>query len=414
MKTTSLMRRGLVAGAALALSACNMDVINPGVIDAAHFDPSSDAATLSLSAQSNFYKAFTGSAYWSGLFSGEVVPGAVRQETNDVARRVATSSTSDVGNSWALLQRSLATNELTVQSLVKGPNAASDINLARSYMNAGFSLVLIAETYCQGDIMVGPPLSPAQMLDSAIVRFKQAVSIGAAAAAAGVAEGTKVVNASNVGLARASLQKKDYANAAAYAALVPATFVFNAVTVDDASNRALGNSTYAYDIGGNLLVVPDAYRALNDPRVPWKDALKKAQDTGLEYYQQLKYTGYATPIRIASGLEASYIAAEAALMTNNSAPALTLIASRRTAGGQTAFTGTTQAAILAELMDQRARDFWLEMKHLGDWQRNPSATPYVGAPGTAYYKPVQGNFGTATCLPVPIGEITANPNWPKS
>ena len=110
MNTTSLMRRGLVAGAALALSACNMDVINPGVIDAAHFDPSSDAATLSLSAQSNFYKALTGSAYWSGLFSGEVVPGAVRQETNDVARRVATSSTSDVGNSWGLLQRSLATN----------------------------------------------------------------------------------------------------------------------------------------------------------------------------------------------------------------------------------------------------------------------------------------------------------------
>src|SRR5689334_3571708 len=384
MNTNSLMRRGLMLGAAVALSACNMDVINPGVIDAAHFDPSSDAATLSLSAQSNFYKAFTGSAYWSGLFSGEVVPGAVRQETNDVARRVATSSTSDVGNSWALLQRSLATNELTVQSLVKGPNAASDINLARSYMNAGFSLVLIAETYCQGDIMVGPPLSPAQMLDSAIVRFKQAVAIGGAAAAAGVAEGTKVVNASNVGLARASLQKKDYANAATYAALVPAAFVFNAVTVDDASNRALGNGTYAYDIGGRLLVVPDAYRALNDPRVLWKDALTKAQDTGLEYYQQLKYTGYASPIRVASGLEASYIAAEAALQTGNSGPALTLIAARRTAGGQPAFTGTTQAAILAELMDQRSRDFWLEMKHLGDWQRNPAATPYVGASGTPY------------------------------
>jgi hypothetical protein len=414
MNTTSLMRRGLVAGAALALSACNMDVINPGVIDAAHFDPSSDAATISLSAQSNFYKALTGSAYWSGLFSGEVVPGAVRQETNDVARRVATSSTSDVGNAWALLQRSLATNELAVQSLAKGSNAAADINLARAYMNAGFSLVLIAETYCQGDIMVGPPLSPAQMLDSAIARFKQAVTIGAAAAAAGIAEGTKVVNASNAGLARASLQKKDYANAAAYAALVPAAFVYNAVTVDDASNRALGNSTYAYDIGGRLLVVPDAYRALNDPRVPWKDALTKAQDTGLEYYQQLKYTSYANPIRVASGLEASYIAAEAALMTNNSAPALALIATRRTAGAQPAFTGTTQTAILAELMDQRARDFWLEMKHLGDWQRNPSATPYVGASGTPYYKPVQGNFGTATCIPVPIGEITANPNWPKS
>ncbi len=414
MKSYSSIGRGLLAGAAMSLTACNMDVINPGVIDAAHFDPSSDAATLSLSAQSNFYKAFTGSAYWSAFFSGEAIPGAVRQETNDVGRRVATSSTSDVGNAWALLQRSLATNELTVQSLAKGPNAASDINLGRAYMNAGFSLVLLAETYCQGDILAGPPLTPAQMLDSAIVRFKQAVAIGGASAAAGVAEGTKVVNASNVGIARASLQKKDYASAASFAALVPATFVYNAVTVDDASNRALGNGTYAYDIGGKLIVVPDAYRALSDPRVAWKDALTKAQDTGLEYYQQLKYTGYANPIRVASGLEASYIAAEAALLTGNSAPALSLIAARRAANGQGAFGGSTPAAILAELMDQRAREFWLEMKHLGDWQRNPTATPYVGAPGASYYKPVQGAFGTATCLPVPISEITANPNFPKS
>jgi len=70
--------------------------------------------------------------------------------------------------------------------------------------------------------------------------------------------------------------------------------------------------------------------------------------------------------------------------------------------------------VLAELMDQRARDFWLEGKHLGDWQRNPTATPYVPATGTPYYKPTQGNFGNATCFPVPDIEINANPNFPKS
>jgi len=162
MNTTSLMRRGMIAAAALALGACNMDVINPGVIDAAHFDPSSDAATISLSAQSNFYKAYTGSVYWSAFFSGEAIVGAVRQETNDVGRRVATSSTSDVGSAWGILQRSLATNELAIQTLVKGANAASDINLARVYMNSGFSLILLAETYCQETNCVGPPLTPAR------------------------------------------------------------------------------------------------------------------------------------------------------------------------------------------------------------------------------------------------------------
>jgi hypothetical protein len=410
--TTQFLRAASASAVLVVLAACKMDVVNPGIIDASAFDPSGDAATLSLSAQSNFYKAYTGSAYWSAFFSGEAIPGAVRQETNDIGRRVATSSTSDVGNPWGILQRSLATNELAAQTLAKGPNAASDVNLARAYMNAGFSMILIAETYCQGDILVGPPLTPAQMLDSAIASFKLAVTIGGAAAAAGVAEGTKVVNASNVGLARASLQKKDYANATSFAALVPASFVYNAVTVDDASNRALGNQTFSYD-QSRLIVVPDAYRALNDPRVAWKDANTKAQDTGLEYYQQLKYTSFATPMRVASGLEASYIAAEAQLQTGNSAPALTLIAARRLANNQPAFTGTGTPAILAELMNQRAREFWLEMKHLGDWQRNPTATPFIGAAGTPFYKPVQGAFGDATCLPVPIGEIIANPNFPR-
>ena len=108
-------------------------------------------------------------------------------------------------------------------------------------------------------------------------------------------EGTKVVNASNVGLARAYLQIGDNAHAAQAAALVPSTFVYNAVAIDDASNRTLGNLVYQYDIGGNLIVVPDAYRALNDPRVPWKDAAKKAQDSQLEYFQQLKFTGTPRP-----------------------------------------------------------------------------------------------------------------------
>jgi hypothetical protein len=400
---------------ALPLSACNMDVINPGVVDATTFDPTQDASTLSLSAQSNLYRAYGSLIYYSAFLSGEAYVGAVRQETNDIGRRVESAATSDVNTFvWSPLQKSLATNELAIPVLLAGPTAASDINLARVEMNSGFSLVLMAETFCQGDILVGPPLTPAQLLDTAITRFAKAVAVGAAAAAAGVAEGTKVVNASNVGLARAYLQKGDNAHASQAAALVPASFVYNDVTIDDASNRTLANLVFSYDIGGNLIVVPDAYRALNDPRVPWKDALKKAQDAGIQYYQQLKFTAYNTPIRIASGLEASYIVAEANLKSGDPTAALALIAARRAANGQTAFTGTGTPVILAELMNQRAREFWLEGKHLGDWIRNPAATPFVPATGSTFYKPAQGNFGASNCLPVPVAETAANPNFPKT
>jgi hypothetical protein len=405
-------QRIALVGVVFVLGACSMDVKYPSVIDAAEFDPTQDAATLSLSAQSNLYRAIhslvPASAYWSQ----EAWVGAVRQETNDIGRRIATAGNPDINTTmWTPIQRAIATNEQAVEILAKGPNAASDVNLARAYMNSGFALVLLAEHFCQGAFLVGPPLTPAQVFDSAAVRFSKAVTIGAAAT--GVAEAAKIVNASNVGLARALLGKKDYAAAATAAALVPATFVYNVVTVDDPSNRPLGNGVFNADQTA-VVLVPDAYRALADPRVAWRDGGRNAQDTQFRYYQNLKYPGWATPIRIASGLEASYIAAEAKLQTGDPGPALALIAARRVVGTQPPFTGTGTAAILAELMNQRARDFWLEAKHTGDLNRNPAATPFVGATGSPYYKPAQGAFGAATCLPVPLAEVNANPNFPKS
>ncbi len=62
-------------------------------------------------------------------------------------------------------------------------------------------------------------------------------------------------------------------------------------------------------------------------------------------------------------------------------------------------------------MDQRARDFWLEGKHLGDLQRNPDATPYIPVPGAPFYKPAYGDFGSATCVPLPLSETLNNPNF---
>ncbi|MGH7712936.1 MAG: RagB/SusD family nutrient uptake outer membrane protein [Gemmatimonadaceae bacterium] len=413
MMLSSLVRRLVVTAVIVSLAGCKMDVVFPSVIDASTFDPSGDAATISLSAQSNLYRALHSMIPFSAVFSQEAWVGAVRQETNDIGRRVMTAATSDVNSAlWTPLQRAIATNELAIQVLAQGSGAASDINVARAYMNSGFALVLLAEHFCTGAFLVGPPLSPAQVLDTAITRFTAAVTAGAAAAARGIAEGTKVVNAANVGLARAHLQKKSYPNAVTAAALVPASFVYSAITVDDASNRGLGNGVFSYDQSA-LLIVPDVYRALGDPRVAWRDAGRRAQDTQFQYYQQLKHAGWATPIRIASGLEASYIAAEARLQMGDPTAATTLIAARRAANGQPAFAGTGAAAILAELMDQRAREFWLEAKHTGDAGRNPTATPYRGAAGATFYKPAQGTYGSANCLPVPLAEVNANPNFPK-
>jgi hypothetical protein len=269
----------------------------------------------------------------------------------------------------------------------------------------------LGEIFCQGVLHVGPALTTAQMMDSAIVRLQLAVSVAGALTGA---EATKIVNTARVGMARAYLQKGDNANALAQANLVPPTFVANTVQMDDpqpAARNRLGNGVYIAS-SGTTQIVAGLYRALNDPRVTFADAGINAQDGRNRLFRQTKYPAVISPIRIASGLEARYIAAEAQLKANgNTAPALALIAERRTAGNQPAFTGTTTAAVLAELMDQRARDFWLEGRHMGDIIRNPTAAALVPPTGSVFYKSEYGNFLAPACLPVPFAEKANNPNF---
>jgi hypothetical protein len=67
--------------------------------------------------------------------------------------------------------------------------------------------------------------------------------------------------------------------------------------------------------------------------------------------------------------------------------------------------------VLAELMEQKARDFWLEGTKMGDYRRNGHAVPYVIRDGAAYYKPGVGTMGNQKCYTVPDAEKRNNPNF---
>ena len=114
-----------------------------------------------------------------------------------------------------------------------------------------------------------------------------------------------------------------------------------------------------------------------------------------------------SPIRLASKLEADYIEAEA----TGTAAQLALIAARRAANAQPAYTGSTApAAVLTELMEQKGRDFYLEAKRMGDFRRIPAAVINVPVPGTAYFKPGFSPVGNQVCWPLPLAETDNNPN----
>lgn len=409
--TQRSMRRAAVAGiATVTVAACSTDVKDPTVVQASTIDPIADARVFSLSAQQNYYVAYAALINNTANYSNETWSGAVRNETNDIARHVIVDTNVDLsGSFWAPMQQVIGTNDQVVSVLKGSPTFNSDIAVARSALWAGMAVEALGEIFCQGVLHVGPALTPAQMMDSAIVRLQLAATVASGIAGA---EATKILNTARVGMARAYLQKGDNANALAQANLVAANFVANTVHVDDPQARGRLSNGVFITSSGTTQIVAGLYRALTDPRVTFADAGINAQDGRNRLFRQTKYPSFTAPIRIASGLEARYIAAEAQLKSNgNTAPALALIAERRTAGNQPAFTGTTTAAVLAELMDQRARDFWLEAKHMGDVIRNPTAAALVPPTGSVFYKSEYGNFLAPACLPVPFTEKANNPNF---
>jgi len=141
-----------LAGTVTLGAACNMDVRNPTVIDAATFNPNADGATLALSSQTNFFIAYQSVAVFGGLISEELWSGAARLQTNRLAARVFASTDDINADFFAPLSLAIASNENAIGALQGGLGAATDLNLARASMNLGFSLELMAETMCAGVI----------------------------------------------------------------------------------------------------------------------------------------------------------------------------------------------------------------------------------------------------------------------
>lgn len=427
--------RFLGAAAVLAVAAgttaCDdwLEVANPTVIDAATVDPVQDAPTFAQSAMNNLFDAFDDVIVYGGWFSGEIWEGDSFPTRTDIGRRnidfsegqgsMNTSLNPDV---YAPLATTIATGERIQEILADAEDFSSNINVARGAFASGYGILFQAETFCQvvissGVNNIGSPLTSLEGAAESLTRFQRVIDV---AGASDHPTAGDLVNAARVGLARAHLFLGNHAEAAAAAAQVPADFELLAPKVDDPSNRAaLGNTVYSFTLQRPAIVVPPYFRALNDDRVgfdigpseAFADPPPLAQDAYLEFYYQTKYVDWGDDIRLASGLEARYIAAEAQLKAGDATAANALIAERSAAGGPDAVFNPS-GDTLRDLLDQKARDFFLEGTHLGDWRRNLEAAPYVPAAGSAYYNPSEGGvFGTQTCMPLPSQEVLNNPNF---
>ncbi len=283
--------------------------------------------------------------------------------------------------------------------------------IATAAAYSGYSYLMLGEGFCtlafskvnpDRSIDYGGEVQRDSAFRIAINRFTE--SIAAAQAAPTTAANTDMLRMAYLGRARARLDLGDYAGAKADAQLIPAGYVKNATysaTIGRRNNLVFNDNA----LSSTSSSIGEPYRSMTgDPRVPvTQGALTSA--TGIRHWYQTKYGTVAAPIPLAKYQEAQLIIAEADIRAGNLPAALVVLNAERARGNQGPFVGVTQAAYLAELIDQRRRELFLEGQHLFDIIRfNIILQP---AAGSNYH--FGGTYGTQTCFPLPAAERLNNP-----
>ncbi len=431
-----------VTAALLALTlgtttACNDFLVaeNPGAIEAEDLN---DLGYLSLLANGPifaFQAAIDDVLYWNGQLADELVNRGNNNpfvEEGQIDRRELYSDMTYINAFlYAPLQRARFSGEDAASRLkiILADSASRDLRVARALAYAGHSYVALGEMMCVTPIDRGVPKTPEEMFTDAITRFDEAVTIASAAKqqALGLTPpNTALANAADsvryfalVGSARAALDKNDKAAAISYATQVPANFTFWAYYSDNSAGER--NRTHnRLTLGSNAWLLFTPFEAMSaDPRIPRITGTSARAGTPLSPSSYSTFdntlTGAAfipnVNVRIASGLEAQYIIAEAEGPT---AATLAFVNTRRAAGLQPPVT-LAGDELMAELRDQRSRDFYLDNHRLGDLRRYKQyynidlfpRGPYPGSTSGQVYDE------SITCWPLPTNEINDNPNIPK-
>lgn len=403
-----------------------LQVENPGVIgEPALGDPNLLPAMVN-SAVGQFQVAYDDLALAGAILTDEAVNGHNFDQWKQFdLRNVESDNTILASDVYNPIQRARGAADDYAERIreLLGDDAESDLGLARVLAYGGYSYVMLGEYFCEAP--VDPEegaLTSEQILQQAIVRFDEAISIATAARAGGAAaeRADTIINLARVGAARAHLWIGNDAQAAQYAAQVQADF---AMWVSFGATTAMPNNTFygATTGASRYLGVDEAFRGLDDPRVRHTATSGRGHNGLTDLwtpFQAPSFSGWTpaepttfelgTDIRFASGLEARYIIAEAEGPT---AENIAFLNSRREVGGQDPIESLSGSQYMAELRDQRRRDFFLDGHRLGDLRRYLERYDVDEFPSGQHPNESWGSYGTATCFIPHNNESIGNPSY---
>lgn len=409
--TTRATRWAAPLALAALLTGCDLEVINPGPIQATNLDQVAALNAIVNGAGRNIAEALNWVAYTGAAVSREIHPAgstaafgiSVQQQAGDL-----TEEESDTWWNFAQRARWTSTDAVTrVKSVLGDAEAAKSATLAQALIWAGFANRLMGENFCEAVIDGGAAEPYTVYLDRAEAAFSEAITVATAAANA------NLTNTARAGRASVRLLRNDLAGAAADATTIADAFVYRMPYFNtdlDQYNRlywSTANQPYRAHTVWNTYY--ENYRKTTlDPRVPFDSSLTilvgdaAVGDLGrVRWYFQTKYNSPTAPINLVSGWEMRLIEAEAKLVASDVAGAMTLINKHRLALGLAPWTAANETEAWTHLKRERGIELWIEGRRLGDFRRWAT----LNRPGTA-----EDMTGRDLCFPIPLSERETNPN----
>lgn len=423
--------------AAFALTACELEVLNPGrILDedlttrdlmpilvsgaSAEFNHIGDFYAFDIARLTDDLAGtgsyFSTGQYRRGVFDNENSEGHWEQ-THEAAWAA--------GSAWERLQE-----------VLEGEANSFD-GSARLFLLMGLAHRILGENFCDVVYDKGPLQPRTAAFDSAIVALNQAITIGNAAGA------SAFVTAAHGGIAQANVGLGNWSAAVQAAAQVPTDFVHNAIYHQTANSNGVWNESWGRAEVG-VWATPAQTVFKGDPRAPyticgeWNDpsgpswgevtptGVCTGQGSGAHqgadgltaHYRQDKYPEQGSDVPIVTGTEMRLIEAEAALAGGDLATFTAKVNEVRAFYGadpieQPASVGSmefpnAQDDAMSILDRERYLTMWIEGRRLYDldrWQHPFLQGGTIIGPGAE---------PRVSCMPVPEIECTLNPEIQNS
>jgi hypothetical protein len=398
-------------GIVALLSACQLDVTNPGPVQADALNDAKALPSVVNGAGRDLAEALNWVAYTGGAAAREIFPAGSTGSFGITPRQQAGALADDDGNDWwNQSQRARWTAEQAIARVknVLGAASSNNVSLAQALIWAGFANRLLGENFCDGVIDGGPKEAHTVYFERAEANFTEAITVATAA------NNANLVTAATAARASVRLDRNNLTGAAADAATIANTFAYRMsyFTTDlDQYNRiywASANQPYRAHTVWNTFY--DTYRKqTRDPRVPFDSSLTVLVGDAavgnlgrVRWYFQTKYPAQTSPINLVTGWEMRLIEAEAKLVANDIAGAMTLVNAHRVSLSLAPWTAANATEAWTALKRERGIELWLEARRLGDFRRWAA----LNRPGTS-----DDMTGRDLCFSTPLSEKETNPNF---